>query len=56
MSLYKPCHFTALHQVAVSGTTPISLHDIPPRVAQAMENVEHWDFDIFELEAATHSR
>nr|XP_013014248.1 high affinity cAMP-specific and IBMX-insensitive 3',5'-cyclic phosphodiesterase 8A isoform X2 [Cavia porcellus] len=45
-----------LHQVAVSGTTPISLHDIPPRVAQAMENVEHWDFDIFELEAATHSR
>uniref|UniRef100_H0VC04 Phosphodiesterase n=1 Tax=Cavia porcellus TaxID=10141 RepID=H0VC04_CAVPO len=39
-----------------NGTTPISLHDIPPRVAQAMENVEHWDFDIFELEAATHSR
>ncbi|XP_004852901.1 high affinity cAMP-specific and IBMX-insensitive 3',5'-cyclic phosphodiesterase 8A isoform X2 [Heterocephalus glaber] len=40
----------------VSGTIPVSLHDVPPRVAWAMENAEHWDFDIFELEAATHNR
>ncbi|OBS76183.1 hypothetical protein A6R68_17360, partial [Neotoma lepida] len=36
--------------------TPISLHDIPPRIAMAIENEEQWDFDIFELEAATQNR
>ncbi|CAH7343889.1 Pde8a [Phodopus roborovskii] len=35
---------------------PISLHDIPPRIALAIENEELWDFDIFELEAATQNR
>ncbi|KFW89547.1 High affinity cAMP-specific and IBMX-insensitive 3',5'-cyclic phosphodiesterase 8A, partial [Phalacrocorax carbo] len=44
------------HQVAGSLISPISLNDIPPRISQAMENEEHWDFDIFELEAATHKR
>ncbi|XP_068131475.1 high affinity cAMP-specific and IBMX-insensitive 3',5'-cyclic phosphodiesterase 8A isoform X4 [Hyperolius riggenbachi] len=34
----------------------LSLSDIPPRIAQAMENEEDWEFDIFELEAATHKR
>ncbi|XP_069839638.1 high affinity cAMP-specific and IBMX-insensitive 3',5'-cyclic phosphodiesterase 8A isoform X1 [Dendropsophus ebraccatus] len=34
----------------------LSLTDIPPRIAQAMENEEEWEFDIFELEAATHKR
>lgn len=36
--------------------TPVPLHDIPPRIAQAIENEELWDFDIFELEAATNKR
>uniref|UniRef100_A0A8D0GTZ6 PDEase domain-containing protein n=1 Tax=Sphenodon punctatus TaxID=8508 RepID=A0A8D0GTZ6_SPHPU len=44
------------HQVPGSLISPISLNDIPPRIAQAMENEEHWDFNIFELEAATHKR
>ncbi|KFV84649.1 High affinity cAMP-specific and IBMX-insensitive 3',5'-cyclic phosphodiesterase 8A, partial [Struthio camelus australis] len=44
------------HQVAGSLISPISLNDIPPRITEAMENEEHWDFDIFELEAATHKR
>ncbi|XP_076792927.1 high affinity cAMP-specific and IBMX-insensitive 3',5'-cyclic phosphodiesterase 8A isoform X2 [Arvicanthis niloticus] len=35
---------------------PISLHDIPPQIALAIENEEQWDFDIFELEAATQHR
>lgn len=35
---------------------PTSLHDIPPRIAQAIENEEQWDFDIFELESATQKR
>lgn len=47
---------TETHQVAGSLISPISLNDIPPRITQAMENEEHWDFDIFELEAATHKR
>uniref|UniRef100_A0A8U8ATF8 Phosphodiesterase n=1 Tax=Geospiza parvula TaxID=87175 RepID=A0A8U8ATF8_GEOPR len=37
-------------------SSPISLNDIPPRITEAMENEEQWDFDIFELEAATHKR
>ncbi|KAM9064978.1 high affinity cAMP-specific and IBMX-insensitive 3',5'-cyclic phosphodiesterase 8A isoform X1 [Sarcophilus harrisii] len=45
-----------LHPVPANLTSPISLNDIPPRIAQAMENEEYWDFDIFELEAATHKR
>lgn len=34
----------------------LSQADIPPRIAQAMENEEDWEFDIFEVEAATHKR
>ncbi|XP_070086447.1 high affinity cAMP-specific and IBMX-insensitive 3',5'-cyclic phosphodiesterase 8A isoform X7 [Equus caballus] len=45
-----------LQQVSSSMITPISLHDVPPRIARAMENEECWHFDIFELEAATHQR
>uniref|UniRef100_A0A452R0V6 Phosphodiesterase n=1 Tax=Ursus americanus TaxID=9643 RepID=A0A452R0V6_URSAM len=45
-----------LQQVPSSVITPISLHDVPPRIARAMENEEYWDFNIFELEAATHKR
>lgn len=47
---------TETHQVAGSLSSPISLNDIPPRITEAMENEEQWDFDIFELEAATHKR
>ncbi|XP_054569175.1 high affinity cAMP-specific and IBMX-insensitive 3',5'-cyclic phosphodiesterase 8A [Eptesicus fuscus] len=35
---------------------PASLHDVPPRIARAMENEDDWDFNIFELEAATQKR
>ncbi|CAK7295325.1 high affinity cAMP-specific and IBMX-insensitive 3',5'-cyclic phosphodiesterase 8A isoform X4 [Vulpes vulpes] len=45
-----------LQQVPSSIITPISLHDVPPRIARAMENEEYWDFNIFELEAATNKR
>ncbi|XP_023376713.1 high affinity cAMP-specific and IBMX-insensitive 3',5'-cyclic phosphodiesterase 8A isoform X2 [Pteropus vampyrus] len=43
-------------QIASNIVTPISLHDVPPRIAQAIENEDYWDFDIFELEAATQNR
>lgn len=44
-----------LHHVA-SSIPPVTLHDVPPRIAQAIENEDYWDFDIFELEAATQKR
>ncbi|KAM9310914.1 high affinity cAMP-specific and IBMX-insensitive 3',5'-cyclic phosphodiesterase 8A [Gastrophryne carolinensis] len=50
--------FSAKHVHPSAGhlISSLSLSDIPPRIAQAMENEEHWEFDIFELEAATHKR
>uniref|UniRef100_A0AAY4DK55 Phosphodiesterase n=1 Tax=Denticeps clupeoides TaxID=299321 RepID=A0AAY4DK55_9TELE len=44
------------HHIPSHLTTPLSLNDIPPRVAQTMENEDSWDFDIFSLEAATLKR
>ncbi|PIO25741.1 hypothetical protein AB205_0027260, partial [Aquarana catesbeiana] len=48
--------FSSKHVHPSSGhpISSLSLSDIPPRIAQAMENEEDWEFDIFELEAATH--
>ncbi|XP_008402765.1 high affinity cAMP-specific and IBMX-insensitive 3',5'-cyclic phosphodiesterase 8A isoform X4 [Poecilia reticulata] len=44
------------HHVPSHLATPLSLNDIPPRIAQTMENEDSWDFDIFSLEAATIKR
>uniref|UniRef100_A0AAQ5XK05 Phosphodiesterase n=1 Tax=Amphiprion ocellaris TaxID=80972 RepID=A0AAQ5XK05_AMPOC len=44
------------HHLPSHLTTPLSLNDIPPRIAQTMENEDSWDFDIFNLEAATMKR
>ncbi|XP_036390662.1 high affinity cAMP-specific and IBMX-insensitive 3',5'-cyclic phosphodiesterase 8A-like isoform X1 [Megalops cyprinoides] len=44
------------HHIPNYLITPLSLSDIPPQVAQIMENEESWDFDIFSLEAATFKR
>ncbi|XP_060257646.1 high affinity cAMP-specific and IBMX-insensitive 3',5'-cyclic phosphodiesterase 8A isoform X7 [Ovis aries] len=45
-----------LQQAAGSSIVPISLHDVPSQITRAMEKEEYWDFNIFELEAATHKR
>ncbi|XP_061014776.1 high affinity cAMP-specific and IBMX-insensitive 3',5'-cyclic phosphodiesterase 8A-like isoform X2 [Dama dama] len=45
-----------LQQVPSSIIVPVSLHDVPSQVTRAMEKEEYWDFNIFELEAATHKR
>lgn len=42
--------------MASNVIVPLTLHDVPPRIAQAIENEDYWDFDIFELEAATQKR
>uniref|UniRef100_A0A5F8GU67 Phosphodiesterase n=1 Tax=Monodelphis domestica TaxID=13616 RepID=A0A5F8GU67_MONDO len=35
---------------------PITVNDVPPSIAQLLDNEESWDFNIFELEAVTHKR
>ncbi|ELK31594.1 High affinity cAMP-specific and IBMX-insensitive 3',5'-cyclic phosphodiesterase 8A [Myotis davidii] len=45
-----------LHQISGSLLTSESLHNIPPRIAEAMENDDDWDFNVFELETATQKR
>uniref|UniRef100_A0A671Y5E3 Phosphodiesterase n=1 Tax=Sparus aurata TaxID=8175 RepID=A0A671Y5E3_SPAAU len=44
------------HHIPSHLITPLSLNDIPPRIAQTMENEDSWDFDIVNLEAATLKR
>uniref|UniRef100_A0A8C2X5Q3 Phosphodiesterase n=1 Tax=Cyclopterus lumpus TaxID=8103 RepID=A0A8C2X5Q3_CYCLU len=44
------------HHMPSHLTTPLSLNDIPPRIAETMENEDSWDFDIVNLEAATMKR
>ncbi|XP_076980418.1 high affinity cAMP-specific and IBMX-insensitive 3',5'-cyclic phosphodiesterase 8A isoform X2 [Tamandua tetradactyla] len=46
----------SLQQAPGSIITPISLRDVPLRIARAMENEENWNFDVFDLEAATNKR
>lgn len=56
MLLSKLHHLADLQPSSTSIPIPVSLHDIPPRIALAIEDEEQWDFDIFELEAATQNR
>ncbi|XP_063819734.1 high affinity cAMP-specific and IBMX-insensitive 3',5'-cyclic phosphodiesterase 8B isoform X2 [Pseudophryne corroboree] len=37
-------------------SVPITINDVPPRIAQLLDNEDSWDFNIFELEAVTHRR
>lgn len=52
----KSRHIADLQPIPSDVSTPVALHDVPPRIALAVENEENWDFDIFELEAATQKR
>ncbi|XP_078540874.1 high affinity cAMP-specific and IBMX-insensitive 3',5'-cyclic phosphodiesterase 8A isoform X1 [Lissotriton helveticus] len=45
-----------VHTIPSHFISALSLTDIPPKIAQAMENDEQWDFNIFELESASHKR
>lgn len=35
---------------------PVTINDVPPCIAQLLDNEESWEFNIFELEAVTHKR
>uniref|UniRef100_A0A8B9S5Z2 Phosphodiesterase n=1 Tax=Apteryx owenii TaxID=8824 RepID=A0A8B9S5Z2_APTOW len=37
-------------------SVPITINDVPPCIAQLLDNEESWDFNIFELEAVTNKR
>uniref|UniRef100_A0A8C8VID0 Phosphodiesterase n=1 Tax=Pelusios castaneus TaxID=367368 RepID=A0A8C8VID0_9SAUR len=37
-------------------SVPITINDVPPCIAQLLDNEESWDFNIFELEAITNKR
>ncbi|XP_012867313.1 PREDICTED: high affinity cAMP-specific and IBMX-insensitive 3',5'-cyclic phosphodiesterase 8A [Dipodomys ordii] len=45
-----------LHQSPSAAASTAALQDLPSRIAQAVEGEEHWDFDIFQLEAVTYNR
>ncbi|XP_059517601.1 high affinity cAMP-specific and IBMX-insensitive 3',5'-cyclic phosphodiesterase 8A-like [Myotis daubentonii] len=45
-----------LQQVPGSLLTSESLHDIPPQIAEPMENDDDWDCNVFDLETATQKR
>ncbi|KAM4635436.1 high affinity cAMP-specific and IBMX-insensitive 3',5'-cyclic phosphodiesterase 8B isoform 2-T2 [Polymixia lowei] len=35
---------------------PVTLNDVPPSIAEMLNDEERWEFNILELEAATHKR
>ncbi|XP_021565729.1 high affinity cAMP-specific and IBMX-insensitive 3',5'-cyclic phosphodiesterase 8B isoform X4 [Carlito syrichta] len=45
-----------VHQSHSHLAMPITINDVPPSIAQLLDNEESWDFNIFELEAVTHKR
>lgn len=53
LSFCFPLDVTQIQSHLVMPTTP---NDIPPRIAQLLNNEEMWDFNILDLEAATNKR
>ncbi|KAM6157129.1 high affinity cAMP-specific and IBMX-insensitive 3',5'-cyclic phosphodiesterase 8B isoform 10-T10 [Erethizon dorsatum] len=45
-----------VHQSHSHLAMPVTINDVPPCIAQLLDNEESWDFNIFELEAVTHKR
>lgn len=47
---------SSLQQPPSSLLTSRALCDVPSHIVQAMENEDHWAFDVFQLEAASQKR
>uniref|UniRef100_A0A8C2VPG4 Phosphodiesterase n=1 Tax=Chinchilla lanigera TaxID=34839 RepID=A0A8C2VPG4_CHILA len=45
-----------VHQSHSHLAVPVTISDVPPCIAQLLDNEESWDFNVFELEAVTHKR
>lgn len=54
--LLHHCICSDVHQSHSHLAMPITINDVPPSIAQLLDNEESWDFNIFELEAITHKR
>uniref|UniRef100_A0AAX7UI81 Phosphodiesterase n=1 Tax=Astatotilapia calliptera TaxID=8154 RepID=A0AAX7UI81_ASTCA len=49
---YVFCKNMSQSQLAI----PVTLNDVPPNIAEMLNDEECWEFNILELEAATHKR
>uniref|UniRef100_A0A671UY54 Phosphodiesterase n=1 Tax=Sparus aurata TaxID=8175 RepID=A0A671UY54_SPAAU len=49
---YVFCKNMSQSQLAI----PVTLNDVPPSIAEMLNDEECWEFNILELEAATHKR
>uniref|UniRef100_A0A3Q3PYB5 Phosphodiesterase n=1 Tax=Monopterus albus TaxID=43700 RepID=A0A3Q3PYB5_MONAL len=49
---YVFCKNMSQSQLAI----PVTLSDVPPYIAEMLNDEERWEFNILELEAATHKR
>uniref|UniRef100_A0A7N8YA33 Phosphodiesterase n=1 Tax=Mastacembelus armatus TaxID=205130 RepID=A0A7N8YA33_9TELE len=49
---YVFCKNMSQSQLAI----PVTLNDVPPSIAEMLKDEECWEFNILELEAATHKR
>lgn len=54
--LAAPSVCSDVHQSHSHLAMPITINDVPPCIAQLLDNEESWEFNIFELEAVTHKR
>lgn len=53
------CHLCVCVCVDMSQSQlsiPVTLNDVPPSIAEMLNDEERWEFNILELEAATHKR
>lgn len=55
-SVPHPICFSDVHQSHGHLAMPVTINDVPPCIAQLLDNEESWEFNIFELEAVTHKR
>lgn len=50
----RACVSTDLSQSQLA--IPVTLNDIPPAIAEMLDDEDQWEFNILELEAATSKR
>ena len=55
-TLLAPSVCSDVHQSHSHLAMPVTINDVPPSIAQLLDNEESWEFNIFELEAVTHKR
>ncbi|XP_035377150.1 high affinity cAMP-specific and IBMX-insensitive 3',5'-cyclic phosphodiesterase 8B isoform X1 [Electrophorus electricus] len=54
--VFSKSSFQNMSQSQSQLAVPVPLTDVPASIAEILNEEEHWDFNILELEAATHKR